>query len=154
MRKILEKLLLLIFVVVFQSCNINEDLFAPKINLDSENGIYTVKYGRELIIAPTYEHAEDATYSWTIDGVIISFAPSLSFKMDAVGEYYVTLTVRNDIGKDEEENKLTCVRLYGLEGAKIRADMCASDCHAVLEGVEGDTSFLHDLVDFVRTRSK
>ena len=58
------------------------------------------------------------------------------------------------IGKDEEENKLTCVRLYGLEGAKIRADMCASDCHAVLEGVEGDTSFLHDLVDFVRTRSK
>ncbi|MBQ8685106.1 MAG: polyprenyl synthetase family protein [Clostridia bacterium] len=58
------------------------------------------------------------------------------------------------VGKDEEENKLTCVRLYGLEGAKIRADMCAADCHAVLEGVEGDTSFLHDLVDFVRTRSK
>ena len=111
MRKILEKLLLLIFVVVFQSCNINEDLFAPKINLDSENGIYTVKYGRELIIAPTYEHAEDATYSWTIDGVIISFAPSLSFKMDAVGEYYVTLTVRNDIGKDEEEIRIDVVEL-------------------------------------------
>lgn len=58
------------------------------------------------------------------------------------------------IGKDEEENKLTCVRLYGLEGAKIRADMCASDCHAVLESVDGDTSFLHDLVDFIRMRTK
>lgn len=57
------------------------------------------------------------------------------------------------IGKDENENKLTCVRLYGLEGAKVRADMCAKDCHAVLEGVEGDTEFLHELVDYVLNRS-
>ena len=58
------------------------------------------------------------------------------------------------IGKDENENKLTCIRLYGLEGAKIRADMCAKDCHAVLEGVDGDTAFLHELVDYVLNRTK
>ena len=57
------------------------------------------------------------------------------------------------IGKDEKENKLTCVRLYGLEGAKLRADMCASDCHAVLEGIDGDTEFLHQLVDYVLNRT-
>lgn len=57
------------------------------------------------------------------------------------------------IGKDERENKLTCVRLYGLEGAKLRADMCASDCHTVLEGVDGDTEFLHQLVDYVLNRT-
>ena len=57
------------------------------------------------------------------------------------------------IGKDEQENKLTCVRLYGLEGAKLRADMCASDCHTVLEGVDGDTEFLHQLVDYVLNRT-
>lgn len=57
------------------------------------------------------------------------------------------------VGKDEKENKLTCVRLYGIEGAKIRADMCASDCHTVLEGVDGDTEFLHQLVDYVLKRT-
>ncbi len=58
------------------------------------------------------------------------------------------------VGKDETENKLTSVRLYGLDGAKIRADMCAKDCHAVLEGVEADTTFLHDLIDYVLHRNK
>lgn len=57
------------------------------------------------------------------------------------------------VGKDEKENKLTYVRLYGLEGAKLRADMCAKDCHAVLEGVEGNVEFLNDLVDYVLNRT-
>ncbi len=57
------------------------------------------------------------------------------------------------IGKDETVNKLTCVRLYGLEAAKIRADICAKECHAVLEGIDGDTEFLHALIDYVLLRS-
>lgn len=58
------------------------------------------------------------------------------------------------IGKDEKENKLTCVRLYGLEGAKLRAEECAKACLAVLEGVDGDVAFLRQLVDYVLTRKK
>ena len=58
------------------------------------------------------------------------------------------------IGKDKKDNKLTCVRLYGLEGAKLRADICADHCHTVLDGIDGDVSFLHDLVDYVLNRSK
>ena len=58
------------------------------------------------------------------------------------------------IGKDETENKLTCVRLYGLEGAKIRADMLANDCRAILESIEGDVSFLYALIDYVLNRTK
>lgn len=57
------------------------------------------------------------------------------------------------VGKDEKENKLTYVRLYGLEGAKVRADICARDCHTVLESVDADTEFLHGLVDYVLNRS-
>ena len=58
------------------------------------------------------------------------------------------------IGKDEKENKLTCVRLYGLEGAKVRVDMCAKDCHTLLEGIKGDTTFLNALIDYILNRSK
>ncbi len=57
-------------------------------------------------------------------------------------------------GKDEKENKLTYVRVFGLEGAKMRAEECAKDCFAVLEGIEGDVSFLHGLTEYVLTRKK
>ena len=71
--------------------------------------------------------------------------------LDVTGDFK---DLGKSIGKDEEENKLTCIRLYGLENAKIRADLCAKDCHAVLEGINGDTEFLNDLVDYVLNRSK
>ena len=57
-----------------------------------------------------------------------------------------------NVGKDAGKNKLTCVKLYGLEGAKIRADLCAQDCHTILEGIDGDTAFLNDLIDCVLFR--
>lgn len=69
--------------------------------------------------------------------------------LDVTGDFE---TLGKNVGKDEDKNKLTCVRLYGLEGAKVRADMCAKDCHAVLECVDGDASFLHELVDQVLNR--
>ncbi len=56
-------------------------------------------------------------------------------------------------GKDEKENKLTYVKLYGLEGARIRADMCAQDCLAVLEGIDSDVTFLNNLVEYILKRS-
>lgn len=111
MRKLLEKLLLLIFFVALTACNIDEELHAPKIVLDSESGIYTVKFGREIIIRPTYEHAENATYSWTLDGEVIETSPSLSFMREKTGEYFITILVRNEIGKDQEEIRVDVVEL-------------------------------------------
>lgn len=70
--------------------------------------------------------------------------------LDVTGTY---AQLGKTAGKDEKENKLTCVKLYGLEGAKVRADMCAKDCLAVLEGLDGDTEFLKALVDYVLKRS-
>lgn len=69
--------------------------------------------------------------------------------LDEIGEFE---QLGKTIGKDKEENKLTCLKIYGLEGAKIRADMCAKDCHTILEGIDGDTSFLDELVDYVLSR--
>lgn len=69
--------------------------------------------------------------------------------LDVTGDFD---SLGKSIGKDSKENKLTCIRLYGLEGAKVRAEMCAQDCHAVLEGVEGDISFLNALIDYVLKR--
>lgn len=70
--------------------------------------------------------------------------------LDAVGDFD---KLGKTVGKDEKEDKLTCVRLYGLEGARIRADMCAKDCHTLLEAIDADVAFLHELVDFVQERT-
>ncbi len=70
--------------------------------------------------------------------------------LDVTGDFD---SLGKSIGKDDKENKLTCIRLYGLEGAKIRAEGCAKDCRAVLEGVDGNTQFLNDLVHYVLNRT-
>ena len=111
MKRFVEKLLLLISTAILVACNISEEFFPPKITLDNGTGIYTVKYGRELVIAPTYEHIENATFCWTMDGEVLAASPTLSFSKDEVGEYYITLTVSTDYGTDEEELRVDVVEL-------------------------------------------
>ena len=111
MKRFIEKLLLLISTAILVACNISEEFFPPKITLDNGTGIYTVKYGRELVITPTYEHIENATFCWTMDGEVLATSPTLSFSKDEVGEYYITLTVSTDYGTDEEELRVDVVEL-------------------------------------------
>ena len=69
--------------------------------------------------------------------------------LDVEGEFE---KLGKTIGKDQKANKFTSVSLYGVVGAKIRADMYANDCYAVLDGIDGDTTFLRELITFVRNR--
>ncbi len=101
-------------VVVASSCNIDEEIttsLPPKIYLDSDSGVYTVKQGREVIIAPSYDNVEGATYSWRMDGRLIGNDASLAFMREAVGEYYILLTVTADTGSDSEEIRVDVVEL-------------------------------------------
>ena len=83
----------------------------PKIVLDGDSGVYTVKQSRELTIAPSYENAEGATYSWKLDGRLIGNDASLSFMREAVGEYYIVLTVTANTGSDSKELRVDVVEL-------------------------------------------
>ena len=71
--------------------------------------------------------------------------------LDVTGQFE---ELGKSIGKDETENKLTYVKLYGLEGAKVRADEVEQRCLAFLECMDVDTTFLKELVYFIRERSK
>ena len=98
--------LCLYLMLLFSACNINEEIttsLPPKILLDSETGIYTVKIGREITIAPNYESAEGATYYWTMNNEVIGTSPSLTFISEEIGEYYIVLTISTDSGTDSEE---------------------------------------------------
>jgi hypothetical protein len=101
-------------IVFLSSCIIDDDIttaLPPKILLDSETGVYTIKRGRELVIAPNYESAEGAAYYWTMNGDVIGTAPSLSFIREEVGEYFITLTITTESGMDSEEIRIDVVDL-------------------------------------------
>lgn len=61
-------------------------------------------------------------------------------------------TLGKSIGKDSEEGKYTAVKLYGLDGAKLRADILYDRCIKILDGINGDTEFFKQLVNFMLTR--
>ena len=114
MKRFLDFLFLSVIVVIASSCNIDEEIttsLPPKIHLDSTSGVYTVKVGRKVIIAPSYENAEGATYSWKMDGRLIGNDASLVFSRESVGEHYITLTVTASTGSDSEEIRVDVIEL-------------------------------------------
>lgn len=56
------------------------------------------------------------------------------------------------LGKDKEEDKATCVKVYGLERSELLADQSAAKCLDYLKKFEGNTSFFEGIVRLVRER--
>ena len=82
MKAFIFSILVLLFFIT--SCNKNDVITeeikqAPIIELDSETGIYTIKVGRELTIAPTSKYANNALYAWTVDGKLLSSESILKY---------------------------------------------------------------------------
>lgn len=69
--------------------------------------------------------------------------------LDAEGD---TAVLGKTIGKDAEENKLTFVTRYGLDGAKQHADVCMADALNALEGFGERAQFFTQLVEYTRNR--
>lgn len=112
MRNILWLFLLCLFV----SCNkdgeiIDRNPLAPRIILDSETGIYTVKVGHELTLSPDIENSDNAIYIWYLDGEIVGRDKELTMKWDEEGEFFLTFCVRTPGGKAEEELKIEVLEL-------------------------------------------
>ena len=106
-----DYLLILFLLLITASCNkddVIEDLTgkAPVITLDSEDGIYTVKIGQELTIAPDVEYADDAIYTWIENGKIIGRTSELTVSYDEPQELYVIFRVETLGGFAQEEIKI------------------------------------------------
>ncbi len=99
---------ILTLALIALSCNRDGVIVAegglPEITLDSTTGIYTVKVGEQITIAPTYKNVDDKTaYSWAIDGTIVSVSDSYTFTPQQAGEVFITLEVANFYGVTSEQ---------------------------------------------------
>lgn len=101
-------MLALLAGMTIASCNKDDSITAdkPVITLDSETGVYEVRAGNPLTIAPRYENAGEARYRWTLDGETIAETPALTRLWESEGTFYLTLTVTADGGNASEEMRV------------------------------------------------
>lgn len=100
--------------VLLSGCNRSEVITtdpAPVIALDNPSGVYTVKVGREVTIAPTVSHADGALYTWLVDGAEAGSGPTFSATFAEEGQHYVTFRVETRGGSDEAELRIDVVAL-------------------------------------------
>ncbi len=70
---------------------------------------------------------------------------------DILDEKGESVKMGKTLGKDREEDKLTCVKVYGLKRAELLADRTAANCLSLLSNL-GRDDFLAAVVEFVRNR--
>ena len=111
----MKKLLILFTAILFLSCNkdgiIEQDMpVQPEIVLDGD-GIYNIKVGRELEIAPSYRNAEGASYEWSIDGAVVCRQPRYTFVPESAGRIYIDLKVSTSGGSARESMRVEVAEL-------------------------------------------
>ena len=115
MKQYLSHILASLAILLLTGCTKSENEEPipepPVITLDSPTSIYTVKAGREIEICPTYENAGEATFAWRLGDELLGEEPTLKFSAEQSGRYYITLTVTNRGGTDEEELRVDVLDL-------------------------------------------
>ena len=87
---------------------------------------------------------------------VSEYASELGLCFQIVDDVLNATSTREELGKsagsDAEQGKATFVGVFGLDDAKREADGAAKRALGALDGVDGDTSGLRELVFFVRHR--
>ena len=114
MRRVLEYIIVCVMVIISSSCNIDEEIttsLPPKIIIEG-NCSYRVRLGDELRLAPRYENSDEATYSWSIEGVELSNEPTYTFTAQSKGLTNILLTVSNTSGSDSRTFSITTIERF------------------------------------------
>lgn len=104
-----------LLLTLLASCNkddvITDGGAKPVITLDNPEGVYPVKVGKSVTIAPTVGNAEGAVYAWILDDEPAGSGPTFTFEAREAGVYFLIFRVENPNGKAEEELRIEVNRL-------------------------------------------
>ena len=105
--KVFRFLFLSVVMVIASSCNRDEVIttLLPEIILEGD-GVYSVRVGEEIRLAPEYRNAEGATFEWRIDNNVVGTERAYVFQATEAGEVYVSISVTTDSGSDTEELRI------------------------------------------------
>ena len=104
-------LILTVFLIGLVACKEEEqEIAAPVVTFSHEDGIYTVKVGAKLLLAPEIDNDVNALYTWKMDGKIVGTAKTFAFKSEEEGSYYLSFSVVTDWGTAEKELRIDVAR--------------------------------------------
>ena len=112
----------------------------------------TAKMIISAVTVPAYVYAADEN----IIGMLHEFGKNLGFlfqitddMLDVSGEFG---KLGKTVGKDAQEDKLSAVKVYGMEKCAELADSYSETCLKILDQLPFDCEFLAELVKVIRTR--
>ena len=128
--------------------------------------LYTGKNAGEDELRFIYEHKTGKLIQAPIVMAAILAGENLQTAAEFGGELGILFQLTDDLldekgtsdkmgktlGKDLKEDKLTCVKVYGLDRSEILADRSAAKCLEILKNYKNDTCFLEGIVRLVRGR--
>ena len=105
MLKIKIKLLFRIIpglALMFASCSEAEKLSGPLISFAIPAEGFKVEVGKSLSLNPTVVNGDKSSYTWEVNGQVVSSAKLYTFTPSKIGDYNLQLKVSNEIGSDNK----------------------------------------------------
>jgi len=97
----------LLGVVVLNSCSEAEKLSGPVISITTPAEGFKVEVGKSLSLNPTVLNGDKSSYTWEINGAVVSSSQSYTFTPSKVGSYSIQLKVSNEVGSDNKTMMIT-----------------------------------------------
>lgn len=124
MKKLFSLLFLLAMVAASCSDNENTDSGQPPVITWAEaSARFRIYAGETLMLVPDIEGTDETTtYSWTMDGKVVSTDSHYSFLSNETGEFFIRLAVTNRYGSAEDEIKVTVNESENAELPELPAE--------------------------------
>lgn len=121
MLKIKFQVLIPVLVILglFFSCKQANKLTGPVISFVIPASGFKVELGASLPLSPNVVNGDNSTYSWSVNGSVVSSNKIYSFKPFKIGNYTLKLKVSNDIGSDDKSIQVDAFSNFSPFIAKI-----------------------------------
>ena len=96
-------------ILLLVSCSKTENLSGPLISFEIPADGYKVEIGKSLPLNPNIVNDTKSSYTWEVNGTIVSSAKLFTFTPSKIGKYNLQLIVSNEVGSD---NKTIVISVY------------------------------------------
>ena len=105
--------------VMFASCSKSEKLSGPVISFEIPADGFKVEVGKSLSINPTVVNGDKSSYTWEVNGQIVSTEKLYIFIPSKIGNYNLQLKVSNEIGSDNKTIVISAFSTYSPYITKV-----------------------------------
>lgn len=89
-------------LALFSSCSKSGELTGPMISMSVPSDGFKIEMGKSLPLNPTVSNSGNSSYTWKINGEIVSTEKIYLFTPLKIGSYTLQLKVSNDAGSDNK----------------------------------------------------